>query len=207
MLTQELLNSPNLPDVSILSLGEPDDLAIITDSYLEGLLNTNHHQRHHRASSNPEAAKDDADADAARYLTHVAAWRKRSTEIRKIVAAGVGDQGQERGQIVLINRYVLSRADAAASRLSADGLSPVEHWQWCASLFRSCVGSDLVVYVQEMEDGDPSPDVVSPTREIEGARVLFVTWRPGGSREWCRKVIGKLVYDIEVMARIFRGRK
>lgn len=63
----------------------------------------------------------------------------------------------------------------------------------------------MVVYVQEIEDGDPGPDVISPTREIDGARVLFVTWKPGGRGEWTQKVIRKLVYDIEVMARMFRG--
>jgi HMG box factor len=173
-------------------IDEPDDLAVFSEAFLEGLLST----------AQTEKDKETDDADAARYLNHVASWRSKAAEIRRIVT------DPHTQQLVLINRYILSRADAAALRLSPDGLSPLEHWQWCATLWRSCVGPDLTIYVQTLQEEVVEEVVLAEEDTVEakdGARVVFVRKAPGGGRDWGQKVLQRLEFEVREIVRSLRG--
>lgn len=51
--------------------------------------------------------------------------------------------------IALIPAYQLTTADLAAIAMSiTDSYSPLNHWQWLASLWRGCIGPDASVVVQ-----------------------------------------------------------
>ncbi|KAI9658427.1 MAG: hypothetical protein M1829_006782 [Trizodia sp. TS-e1964] len=51
--------------------------------------------------------------------------------------------------IALIDRYILSRSDEAASTIPInDRYAPVDHWQWMATLWRGIVGPDVTVYIR-----------------------------------------------------------
>jgi HMG box factor len=172
-------------------IDEPDDLAVFSEAFLEGLLST----------AQTEKDKETDDADAARYLQHVASWRSKAAEIRRIVT----DPHSQ--QLVLINRYILSRADAAALRLSPDVLSPLEHWQWCATLWRSCVGPDLTIYVQTLQE--EVEEVVLAEEDTveakEGARVVFVRKAPGGRGDWGEKLLRRLEFEVREIVRSLKG--
>lgn len=184
---------------SVCTVDEPDDLTVLSDAYLEGLLSV----------TGLEKDRETDDADAARYLSHVAFWRRKSSEIRRLVrAGGAGDeQPPQPPQLVLINRYILSRSEAAALRLSTDGLTPVEHWQWCASLWRSCVGPDMTIYVQTLAEGEGG------TGEAEGdavetcgeGRLVVVRRVGGGGKVWADQVLSRLVMEIGGLVRSLRS--
>jgi len=182
---------------SVYLIDEPDELTGLSEAYLEGLLN----------STGPEKDKETDDADAARYLNHVAFWRRKSSEVRRIVATSQSNtqtsntfDSPPQPQLVLINRYILSRSDAAALRLSTDGLSPLEHWQWCATVWRSCVGPDMTIYVQTLDSGVVGDDDV----ESNDGRVMFVRKAAGG-KEWGEKVIRRLGFEIGEIVRSLKG--
>jgi HMG box factor len=188
---------------SVHLIDEPDELTVLSEAYLEGLL----------SSAGLEKDKEADDADAARYLSHVAFWRRKAAGIRRVVTTGCAsadreDAGQEevfpRGtpQLVLINRYILSRSDAAALRLSTDGLSPLEHWQWCASLWRSCVGCDMTIYVQTLPEGSM---VGSDAVESKDDGKVLLARKSAGGKEWGEKVVRRLGFEIGEMVRSLRG--
>ncbi|KAF8539982.1 hypothetical protein BDD12DRAFT_987178 [Trichophaea hybrida] len=170
---------------SVYLIDELDDLTGLSEAYLEGLLN----------STGLEKDKETDDADAARYLSHVAFWRRKSSEMRRIVGTSQSNTqtsntfDSPQPQLVLINRYILSRSDAAALRLSTDGLSPLEHWQWCATVWRSCVGPDMTIYVQTLDNGIVGDDDVE--------------W--SGGKEWGEKVIRRLGFEIGEIVRSLKG--
>ena len=52
--------------------------------------------------------------------------------------------------LALVPRYQLTTADAYACSVPiCDLYRPLDHWQWMASLWRACVGSDITVYIHE----------------------------------------------------------
>lgn len=174
-------------------IDEPDDLTVFSEAFLEGLLS---------GGAGPEKDKETDDVDAARYLNHVASWRSKSSEIKSIATNAQ--------QLVLINRYILSRSDAAALRLSPDGLSPLEHWQWCATVWRSCVGPDLTIYVQTLPGEEQAGMAVAAVGTADtvdtrdGGKIVFVR-KATGAREWGEKVIQRLEFEVREMVRNLRG--
>ena len=47
-------------------------------------------------------------------------------------------------------QYQLTTADAYACSVPIyDLYGPLDHWQWMASLWRTCVGPDITVYIRE----------------------------------------------------------
>ena len=69
--------------------------------------------------------------------------------------------------IAIIPGYQLTTADFAATALPiTDSYSPLNHWQWLASLWRGCVGPDLTVAIR-----NSNPDLlVSPMDEDDKAQ-------------------------------------
>lgn len=180
LLSRELEKSPI--QQLLCHIDDPvDPLAILSDVELEGLLD------------NTGELKKDNDADAARYLTHVASWRRKSSEIKSVLT-------QQR-HIVLINRYVLSRCETAALRLDTDGLSALEHWQWCATVWKGCVGADMTIFVVALPDGGLVEELLSSK---DGGRVLFVG-KGGRKKKWGGKLMRRLLFDIGELVRSLRG--
>lgn len=52
--------------------------------------------------------------------------------------------------LALVPRYQLTTADAFACSIPIrDSYTSLDHWQWMASLWRTCVGPDITVYIRE----------------------------------------------------------
>lgn len=97
--------------------------------------------------------------------------------------------------MVIVNRYILSRSDAAAARLETGCLDAMEHWQWCAGVWRGCVGADLTVVVAEGEE------VVGGVAAV-GSGVVFVK---RGVEGWGGKVLETLVQEVERVVAALKG--
>lgn len=161
-------------------------------------------------SKNKDGGSDDS--DAAKYLSHVASWRRRCIDIKKTVLsppssttiAFQGDSAVGTPAVLLLNRYMVSRSDAAAARLSADGLTPMQHWQWCATVWRGCVGADMTIYVNTVAEGCVGSDDAVEVKE--GGRVVFVRKESGGGRKgWEEKIVRRLGFEVGEVVRSLRG--
>lgn len=150
---------------------------------------------------------DNDDADAAKYLEHVSDWRRRCIDIKKMVlpqpSATLTFAPNEDGTpaVVLVNRYMVSRSDVAAGRLSSEGLTPTQHWQWCATVWRGCVGADMTIVVNVVGEGVGSDEAVEVK---EGGRVVFVR-KDGGRKGWEEKVVRRLGFEVGEVVRSLRG--
>lgn len=55
-------------------------------------------------------------------------------------------------QVALVPQYQLSTSDSFACSVPInDSYSALDHWQWMASLWRSCAGPDVTVYIRDCE--------------------------------------------------------
>ncbi|TWU78744.1 hypothetical protein ED733_006594 [Metarhizium rileyi] len=63
--------------------------------------------------------------------------------------------------------FSLTISDRYASAIAnSDEYSPLDHWQWTASLWRGTASPDLVVHVQESQDDASRPSVVDVSRNM-----------------------------------------
>lgn len=175
----------------VLLLDEADELAVFD---LDTLLNT--------------TDRDSTDAECANYLTHVAFWRRKAAEIRKTVYGShtqshhSPDEATRQAALVLINRYILSRSETAAVRLTPDGLTPYAHWQWCTSIWKGCIGADVTIFVQPVPEGSALDNDAVESKE--SGRVIFAR-KTSGVKEWEDKVIRRLGFEIGEVIRSLRG--
>lgn len=160
------------------------------------------------------ANKEDHDVVTARFLQNIALWRLKTEDIRKTITTS-NEQGPSplvsspvplqimspplssslsRSPIVIIDRYILSQCNEAAHKLSMDSdtQSAIEHWYWCASIWRGCVGADMTILIKDesaftshgSNTVEPMTDgvvmVTAPiTKEWEGGAVRRVAFEIG----------------------------
>lgn len=127
----------------------------------------------------------------AEYLEHVASWTRRCVQIKNAVM----HSNSASQRMVLVNRYMVSRSDSASARLSPGGLSALQHWQWCATVWRGCIGPDMTIYVVNVPNGSIGEEAVEAK---ERGKVVFVKKEVGelGRKAWEAKVIRRLVFEV-----------
>ncbi|KAJ4410251.1 slightly ste11-like protein [Gnomoniopsis sp. IMI 355080] len=89
------------------------------------------------------------------YLQTIVEWHTKSAEIIKHITSkpnNAGDAATTTTPVALIpGGFSLTLSDRfACTAAITDPYSPVDHWQWGATLWRGIVGPDLVVYVRQM---------------------------------------------------------
>lgn len=86
------------------------------------------------------------------YLQTIMEWHTKSAEIVKHVTSKPNAGDAATTPVALIpGGFSLTLSDRFASTIAiTDPYSPVDHWQWMATLWRGIVGPDLVVYVRQM---------------------------------------------------------
>ncbi|KAH0543929.1 hypothetical protein FGG08_001830 [Glutinoglossum americanum] len=106
--------------------------------------------------------------------------------------------------IALINRYILSHADEAASLVPInDRYAPVDHWQWMATLWRGCVGPDITIYAKD----DCSSEEVAQLGAVEmrgdaGAVVFRRERGKGGGARWFEeRALRRLGFEVGEIVR------
>lgn len=86
------------------------------------------------------------------YLQTIVEWHNNSAEIVKHVTSKPSAADATATPVALIpGGFSLTLSDRYASTVAiTDPYSPVDHWQWMATLWRGIVGPDLVIYVRQM---------------------------------------------------------
>lgn len=104
--------------------------------------------------------------------------------------------------VALVPRYQLTAADAYACKTPvSDCYTILDHWQWMASLWRGCIGPDVIVHIRECEreeieshgPGNPNPVEL----RLLDARTLIVRRLPGLSKDIEEKALRRVGFEIE----------
>lgn len=129
------------------------------------------------------------------YLQTIMEWHTKSAEIVKhvtttpkpssIVAdagAGAASNTTTTPVAFIPGGFSLTLSDRFASTVAiTDPYSPVDHWQWMATLWRGIVGPDLVVYVRPMTAEEAARN--SGTVEYRAPGVMVVRVVVGGGED------------------------
>lgn len=102
--------------------------------------------------------------------------------------------------IALVPRYQLTTADAYACKTPvSDCYTLLDHWQWMASLWRACIGPDVIVHIRECEREEierHGPGVPVEVR-LHEARTLIVRRLPDPSKDIEEKALRRVGFEIE----------
>lgn len=101
--------------------------------------------------------------------------------------------------IALVPRYQLTTADAFACSIPInDSYAPLDHWQWMASLWRTCVGPDITVYIRECSRDELERAGGNPVEvRLQDARTIILRKVAGTSRELEEKGLKRVGFEIE----------
>ncbi len=106
--------------------------------------------------------------------------------------------------IALVPRYQLTTADAHACATPInDAYAPIDHWQWMASLWRGCVGPDIIVYIRDCEQeeldkfGEGNPVEI----RLRDARALIVRRSANSGKGIEEKALRRVGFEVEEFLR------
>ncbi|KAJ5298919.1 Small-subunit processome Utp12 [Penicillium atrosanguineum] len=101
--------------------------------------------------------------------------------------------------VALVPRYQLTTADAFACSIPIqDSYTPLDHWQWMASLWRGCTGPDITVYIRECTKDELDRAGGSPVEvRLQDARTVILRKVAGTSRELEEKALKRVGFEIE----------
>lgn len=99
----------------------------------------------------------------------------------------------------LVPRYQLTTADAfACSTPIHDSYNPLDHWQWMASLWRTCVGPDITVYIRECSREELASVGGNPVEiRLQDARTIILRKVTGAGRDLEEKSLKRVGFEIE----------
>ncbi|PCH00847.1 High mobility group, superfamily [Penicillium occitanis (nom. inval.)] len=101
--------------------------------------------------------------------------------------------------IALVPRYQLTSADAYACKTPVnDCYTFLDHWQWMASLWRACIGPDVIVHIRECEREEIERHGNNPVEvRLHEARTLIVRRLPDPSKDIEEKALRRVGFEIE----------
>lgn len=101
--------------------------------------------------------------------------------------------------VALVPRYQLTTADAfACSTPIHDSYKPLDHWQWMASLWRTCVGPDITVYIRECSREELANVGGNPVEiRLQDARTIILRKVGGSGRDLEEKALKRVGFEIE----------
>ncbi|KNG87449.1 hypothetical protein ANOM_004262 [Aspergillus nomiae NRRL 13137] len=153
------------------------------------------------------------------YLNNVSAWHPISAQVVDYIQhpyrglRAKAKRGDDLGNgsvpvsrdtgyplpVALIARYQLTTVDAFACEISVDDpYSQTSHQQWMESLWRGCVGPDIVVYIQDHETPEmgSSQDLVYSAR-LQDTLGIVIPRAKGSAKEPKERVLRHVVWAID----------
>ncbi|KKK19460.1 hypothetical protein ARAM_004135 [Aspergillus rambellii] len=101
--------------------------------------------------------------------------------------------------VALVPRYQLTTADAFSCSVPInDAYTPLDHWQWMASLWRACVGPDVTVYIRECEKAEMERFAGNPVEiRLRDAQTVVVRRPANSPKELEEKVLKRVGFEVE----------
>lgn len=178
-------------------------------------------------SPNELGNDDDQNMLLSKYLSLVSHWQSFMGEMKQIVHSCTNDDGNvsvaspppvqvmspppsssfTNNPIVIMDKYILSRSNEAARKLQmSDKLTLAEHWEWCASVWRGCVGSDMTIIVKDDSTYSGYANLIEPLYSDDtGASIGVRVVAPPVGKDWEGVVVRRLAFEIGECMRSLRG--
>lgn len=101
--------------------------------------------------------------------------------------------------LALVPRYQLTTADAFACSIPIrDSYTSLDHWQWMASLWRTCVGPDITVYIRECSREELDRLGGNPVEmRLQDARTIVIRKVVGSPGLLEEKALKRVGFEIE----------
>ncbi|KAL2801592.1 hypothetical protein BJX63DRAFT_438666 [Aspergillus granulosus] len=101
--------------------------------------------------------------------------------------------------VAIIPQYQLTTADAYACSVPTGGVfSPLGHWQWMASLWRTNIGPDITVYVRECDEQEMKHVGRNPVEiRLKDLRTVIIRRPAGSPKEVGEKLLRRVCFEIE----------
>lgn len=101
--------------------------------------------------------------------------------------------------VALVPRYQLTTADAFACSIPIqDSYTPLDHWQWMASLWRGCIGPDITVYIRECTKDELDRVGGNPVEvRLQDVRTVILRKVAGTPRELEVKALKRVGFEVE----------
>ncbi|KAJ5669989.1 uncharacterized protein N7477_005352 [Penicillium maclennaniae] len=108
-------------------------------------------------------------------------------------------QAQSPTPVALVPRYQLTTADAFACSIPIqDSYTPLDHWQWMASLWRGCIGPDITVYIRECTKDELDRAGGNPVEvRLQDARTVILRKVTGTAKDLEEKALKRVGFEIE----------
>ena len=141
-------------------------------------------------SSNPSISDDEKDTKTDRDATMA---DPKSTTPPISPSARISTLSSPK-PVIILPTYQLNASDAYASKIPIqDVYSPMDHWQWMATLWRGTVGPDLTIYVKG-EGNDPNGGATGQGKLVqlndEGRYLTVVREKEGRFAEAALRRVG-----------------
>lgn len=171
-------------------------------------------QTHDGGSRSPETANMDlaaASEDQGKdpfpeFLSNISRWHLRSQEIIKYITTtpkrstesecvsprSTASQSEKVFPVAVLPRgFSLCISDRWALRIPInDSYSPVDHWQWMATLWRGIVGPDLTIYVTATKEKDDTEKAGTVEIRNDCAAIVVTVADGGGLDEKTSRRLG-----------------
>lgn len=93
----------------------------------------------------------------------------------------IASPAQSPRPVIILPTYQLRASDIYASKIPIrDAYSPMDHWQWMATLWRGTVGPDLTIYVKNAGKEEGAIGSAKSVEVNEGIRCLIVSREKDG---------------------------
>lgn len=130
-----------------------------------------------RLAEPPKQPEGKGESSFEEYLALISEWHGKSREMIKFITTPVASPSSPRSPmsdkdeamkadgttpptspapspkpVLILPTYQLRASDIYASRIPiADVYSPMDHWQWMATLWRGTIGPDLTIYIKNAD--------------------------------------------------------
>jgi len=133
------------------------------------------------------------------FLQTIGNWHQTSREMTKFITTRDDSNPPTLDliPIAIVPCYQLTTVDVSAISMPiTDSYSPLDHWRWLAALWRGCVGPDVTIVVQGVDEEGVAPGV--DVRLVD-ARTVVVRLAKG--EEVDEKALRRVGFEVEELLR------
>ena len=107
--------------------------------------------------------------------------------------------------LIVLERYQIYASDTFAAKIAIkDNYSPVDHWQWMATMWRDIVGPNITVYLKDTPAEEISPGL-KMVEVKEDVKCVTVVKKMGAKTE--DKELRRLAFEIGELVGAMQGEK
>ncbi|KAJ4297831.1 slightly ste11-like protein [Kalmusia sp. IMI 367209] len=184
-----------------------------------------------RLADPPKQPEGKGESSFEEYFDLIREWHGKSKEMIKFITTAVAppssphspssekDEAMKEGSttppaspvpcpkpVLILPTYQLHASDLYASRIPIqDVYSPMDHWQWMATLWRGTVGPDLTIYIKDADKDREGRDGGKLVEINDEVRCLTLT--KGGQGTFAEAALRRVGFEVGEWIRGLGGSK